>query len=514
LTTVGKDNYIIGNWNSAGGGIFIQANNIIGFQLFVNGTYVTALSDITAKKDVYYTVVGTYDGSSIKIYVDGKLRGQTTATGGVYPSLCKMGVGANPAPSGIDSYSSSVIDAAGVYKTTLTPDVILTNFSDNINLVSGNLYLAYDLSDSKNIKPGTVLETDNIGTMWVWIPRYAYKITRGYHSSTAGNIDIKFLVGNTDIPADGTPILSSGYVAGIKDTSTNYFVHPAFTFDAKEVTGIWVAKFEPTAAEGVANGYTSDGSCPITGDNVTTKTVEIVPNTISWRCMDVYVANTIALNMKTNVAYGWKADNVDTHAIKNTEWGAMAYLTQSVYGANNEIWINNANNYMTGCAANSVNQVASTTGCLNAYNTANGVKSSTTFNITGIYDTSGGSGERVMAGYNNPLNSSVASKYVNKYTTLSANMLNGVGMDYDSTVYGDAIYESSIGAARYSGSAWVGSITSSWYTDKSYIPFISASLFIRGGTYTEAGASGLFAFSITPGALSNNQTFRPVLIVK
>ncbi|MFV0249987.1 MAG: hypothetical protein ACK5HP_02995 [Bacilli bacterium] len=70
---------------------------------------------------------------------------------------------------------------------------------------------------------------------------------------------MKFLVGTSDIAVDGTNLLASGYIAGTNDTSTNYFIHPSFQNDINE-TGFWVVKFEPTALEGVVNGYIADNS--------------------------------------------------------------------------------------------------------------------------------------------------------------------------------------------------------------------------------------------------------------
>ena len=88
--------------------------------------------------------------------------------------------------------------------------------------------------------------------------------------------------------------------------------------------------------------------------------------------------------------------------------GAVAYLTQSVYGRNKEeITINNyytseSNPYriaITGLAS-SDGPESSTQDLSNvsSYNTTNGMKASTTGNITGIYDLSGGLWERI-AGY-------------------------------------------------------------------------------------------------------------------
>ena len=35
--------------------------------------------------------------------------------------------------------------------------------------------------------------------MWVWIPVYAYSITSGYHSSSTGTIEIKFLKESSNV---------------------------------------------------------------------------------------------------------------------------------------------------------------------------------------------------------------------------------------------------------------------------------------------------------------------------
>ena len=40
--------------------------------------------------------------------------------------------------------------------------------------------------------------------------------------------------------------------------------------------------------------------------------------------------------------------------MKNDEWGAVAYLSKSKYGKENEeVWINNSSSYITGSAGNS-----------------------------------------------------------------------------------------------------------------------------------------------------------------
>ena len=362
----------------------------------------------------------------------------------------------------------------------------------------------------------------NDGSYWVWIPRYAYKITGGYHSSTTGTIDVKFLKGTSDEAVDGTSVKTSGYVAGTNDTSMNYFVHPVFQNDINEL-GFWVAKFEPTAVEGVANGYVSDWSCPVAGDNVSTKTIKVVPNVSSWRCMNNANAYKASLAMKNNSTYGWTSSSVDTHIATNLEWGAIYYLTLSTYGANtNEVYINNNQNYITGCAGDTASAGTSTaTTCKNSYDSTTGVKASTTWNITGVYDMSGGSWEKTMSVYNNLIASSgftteeynkIPSLHITKYTT-PTNLLNNVGMDYDTTVYGDGIYETSAGAKQYNGESWSGTDRGGWNTEYSALPTTGSSWLVRGALFANSSVVGVSSFSYTNGNGYNYFSFRPIVSV-
>jgi type IV pilus assembly protein PilA len=362
------------------------------------------------------------------------------------------------------------------------------------------------------------------GSMWVWIPRYIYKITSNHHSNTTGTIEVQFSKGINDN-------WNSATIGNIStDTTANasnntWTKHPAFTFGDTELTGIWVAKFEATAVEGVANGHTSDGSCPIAGDNVSTKTIRIVPNVASWRCINIGNAFTATRNMESSSVYGWAtasglqadgtyttdANNIDTHLMKNTEWGAVAYLSKSAYGKNaEEIWINNDRNYTTGCAANSATQ-GGNDGCLNTYESTNGVKASTTGTIYGIYDLSGSAWERVSAYVNNG-NGNLAGqgasiinangKYKDVYTVGGTD---DQANNYALTVNkkGDAVWETS---NNINGSY-------SWFSDYSYMPNSSYPWFIRGGLLDVGSGAGAFSFHSTSGGPRSRDGFRPVLLV-
>lgn len=85
------------------------------------------------------------------------------------------------------------------------------------------------------------------GSMWVWIPRYAYKIDWNKEENV-GKIDVMFLVGTTNYNEKGQDVTTLGYT-----------VHPAFQNGAntgyangewnKEISGIWISKFEAGFAQ-------------------------------------------------------------------------------------------------------------------------------------------------------------------------------------------------------------------------------------------------------------------------
>jgi prepilin-type N-terminal cleavage/methylation domain-containing protein len=349
------------------------------------------------------------------------------------------------------------------------------------------------------------------GSMWVWIPRYIYKISSNWHVNTTGTIDVQFSKGLDD--NWNKAVIGNISVAESANASNGTWTnHPAFTFGDIELTGIWVSKFEASAAEDLANGYTFDGSCPVVGDNVTTKTIKSVPNATSWRCISVGNMFTSTRNMETNEVYGWgtTGKGIDIHLMKNTEWGVIAYLSKSNYGqGSNEIWINNSQTYTTGCAGASASAEAYN-GCQNTYDTTNGQQASTTGNIYGVYDMSGGSFQAVAAYVNNANSNleqgSSITESIGQYKDVYA-----VGKNDDEALNyglainqkGDAIYETSNNIAD----------PYSWFNDYSSMPYTSYSWFLRSGKYDFMSIAGAFLFGYSNGGSSSFIGFRPVLVV-
>ena len=113
--------------------------------------------------------------------------------------------------------------------------------------------------------------------MWVWIPRYAYKINKSNQT-----FDVVFLVGTTDNYYDKDGKLQTAKrqtsETDIPDATKDYVVHPAFTNESnigyvnggwkKELTGIWVSKFEAGYAGGNNKADKVDSNVKYSQENV------------------------------------------------------------------------------------------------------------------------------------------------------------------------------------------------------------------------------------------------------
>ena len=342
------------------------------------------------------------------------------------------------------------------------------------------------------------------GSIWVWVPRYAYQIADNYHTNSeiGGSINIEFLKGTTNEGATEKTIVE------YNETTTNdftkfpdgYVIHPGFEYSST-APGLWVAKFEASQSDAGANAADYQNS---TGG--TSGVIKIQPGVNSWRNITINDIYTKCLNYDKDTL---KDEKLNSHLMKNTEWGAVTYLAQSSYGKNAEVWINPNSNFLTGQAGTGAS-VGSTTST-SAYNTGNGPQASTTGTVYGVYDMSGGSWEHTATYVNNGnLN----------LTDYGASLVNGASYTKDvyissgdtqqenynaaASKYGDAVYETSNNYNSGNGS---------WYGDSSGFPYSTVPFFIRGGYYHYETTAGLFCFGGTVGINVEDRGFRPVLVI-
>ena len=337
------------------------------------------------------------------------------------------------------------------------------------------------------------------GSVWVWVPRYAYQISSNYHTNSisGGTINIKFMKGTTNEAADGTSTWSNSSGQG------NWNIHPGFNYSST-ASGLWVAKFEASQSDAGANAADYQNS---TGG--TSGIIKIQPGVNSWRNITIDTMYTKCLNYDTETLQN---ANLNSHLMKNTEWGAVAYLAQSSYGKNAEVWINPNSNFLTGQAGTGAS-VGSTTST-SAYNSGNGPQASTTGNVYGVYDMSGGAYEYTAAYVNNgneELTSNGASLVSGAVYTKDVYTKGSVDdrpTNYVTAAskYGDAVYETSL------SSNGTPNWNTSWYSDCSNFPYSTVPFFIRGGSHVNTSSAGLFSFYYHTGDVYSVYGFRPVLV--
>ncbi len=462
----------------------------------------------------------------------------------------------------------------------------------------------YEYGETYETKRWANVKTQD-GSMWVWIPRFAYKIT-------GQTIDVVFLIGDTDeyYKADGTTATAQRMknTTIVPSTTSDYTVHPAFTNESsigyvnggwnKELAGIWVAKFEagyPTGNNTVAKkasnvSYTTpDGQVYIqstenpTGrdgwvsarnwlDGIYGETLTKISYPVFQGT--TYAMNYITINDSYNIVraltdsgniYGLSSSDTDSHLMKNSEWGAVAYLSQSKYGRNGtEITVNNANLLsggtnktktegnkvasvyaVTGCTSNSTstNSIKTTIEAINGtsgntataqgiytWNQKNGQNASTTGTIYGIYDISGGTFEKTSTyiannhehlkkyGASVTYQGDVLKTTSTPYTTVYPSNEGGeTNVDRASQknfasntkIYGDAVRETTANTAGTSNSGWS---TSSWNSDYSLFPALDTPFFVRGGPFWEGRPAGSFTFYRSGNAPHFHEGFRAVLV--
>lgn len=108
-----------------------ESNGEPDFYIFntADGAYMRANGNVAVNDDKWHHIVGTYDGTTIKLYVDGKLNASTTTTSGtkVTDSTSPFQIGART--DSATQYFSGNIDAVSVHKRALTDAEILSNYN-------------------------------------------------------------------------------------------------------------------------------------------------------------------------------------------------------------------------------------------------------------------------------------------------------------------------------------------------------------------------------------------------
>ena len=316
-----------------------------------------------------------------------------------------------------------------------------------------------------NANNGTVIPEDDILAYYVWIPRYRYKLFNvDFTSGTSPQvIDVEFVYGTSRQNDETTcQVSDTGEETCTNKANGNWYTHPAFTMinasgNKTELKGIWVGKFETTGS-------------------ITTPTVK--PGVSSLN--NITVANMYSAGKLFRSADYITSNGInqsDSHMMKNIEWGAVAYLKQSNYGLGiTDITINSNDSFYTGGGTGT------------SYKTNTG--QSTSGNITGVYDMSGGAFEYVMGNYN-------------KTAGDSGLTVSGIPVEHIDIYSGTSVSASHLGDA-------LGE-TAGWYINYADFVLSGGPWFSRGGNCLSGGDAGVFGFIYSTGEGYNSYGFRVVL---
>ena len=449
----------------------------------------------------------------------------------------------------------------------------------NVMLSDGKYYSA-DANLTEAEKAGKTPATENtpvaeadLGSMFVWIPRFAYRITAQYHDltteSTPGGMNVKFLVGRSNQTADNAKIVDYN-----EDTTNNYtqfpdgdayVVHPAFKNGdgdysngewKADVLGIWVAKFQA----GIK-----------TTDNDTSKTIStnlLYPVFKGRKFGYNYVSESQCYNISLALSsdgnpYGITSAS-NSHLMKSSEWGAAAYLSMSQYGysggvikpstekARNNFDIkgtadhpNSSSNKIygitgysakitdakkpgkTGRNAQTFSSVAATfvdeIGTSYAWtvtdansSSGNGTKSSTTGNIYGIYDMSSELADYTAAYVNNRKYTGNGNAFATGTSTYLATAYPNKATTYNdfNTAYSAGNFKKVYGDAIWETSGDVGG-GKAWFSDTmENDSYGNEVVFPRGGLWVNPACTGLCGLGDDTGFATTYCGFHSVLVVE
>ena len=398
------------------------------------GDKITILNDVEIDNGEKYL--------TIYIYIDGNMENPSSMSGQTYSLL----LSADATDEGTNLYKDPSEANRPELMSGMVPVEYLTT-SDGVE--TDGWYVADETSDwysyseqrwanavlvsdetLRTASAGTPVSEDSIFAYYVWTPRYSYQLFNAekfsviynpYSVSWSSNyvyeafnkgINIHFENGTHTTGTTDCTILSTGVETCTNAVDGNYYTHPAFWWDldddgkretTEELTGIWVGKFE------------------VSGGGSTGLSLRVKPQEYSWGYNSVSNYFTIIQNMMNDGnEYGISNSEIDSHMIKNMEWGAVAYLSHSIYGrcdGSSCTFVGTNDDY------DQVVEGEGTSVQTGGGDYINFVDQSTTGNITGIYDMSGGHREYVMGNMISHDGENMISGYSDSYNSGFRGML-------------------------------------------------------------------------------------------
>lgn len=375
-----------------------------------------------------------------------------------------------------------------------------------------NIMMADTTATDTNV--GALIDESNLGSMFVWIPKFEYKITYYTDSSRTvispsytryGKIDVNLV-------SKATTTATSGFTIhpAFQNGTSNGFLNGEWD---SEIGGFWMSKFE------------------LSGSDTTLKSI---PNVSSKNLINIggTTSNKGAYQISKDQTYGItnNAAALNSHMTKNSEWGAVSYFSYSSFGlmgiqpdCNN--YKNSSIEICTGYSGgSSTAQTVSSINSANVYNTSIGVRASTTGNIYGVYDMNGGRNEFTSAyltgttDLTEEISTSVNSKYYTSYSQLPSSGSSDYAKLIQVSKPGDGLGETMLWDLCCDGLA-TGTNRDLVYLSTTNNHFLRGGAMTNGldsldNAVTTGMGSGTFSFVSDPCESNSYRGFRTVLTIE
>lgn len=128
-TSVSEED-VFGNWEEGGFGIYL-ANGVPYFDVHVGGEYIELTSGEQLNQNQIYTICGTYDGNSAKIYINGELKDTKNISGIIAnpESDTTMIIGAKPLNDHpVSDFANINMYSGRIYDRALTEEEVKNNY--------------------------------------------------------------------------------------------------------------------------------------------------------------------------------------------------------------------------------------------------------------------------------------------------------------------------------------------------------------------------------------------------
>lgn len=126
--------YLLGNWNTAGGGIYFNNTNKLLANLRLNSNFVTTTNDTSNVVGKFYTVAFTYHNNKLKLYINGTLISTESSTGTYQTSTLPITLGGAPNenPAILTDYANVEFQNVLIYNRALSDSEIKRNYNADL----------------------------------------------------------------------------------------------------------------------------------------------------------------------------------------------------------------------------------------------------------------------------------------------------------------------------------------------------------------------------------------------